>query len=73
METLRHGRFPLSWMATPVDPLLTAIERDHIAYDRSTRPRDVSQHGRRVKSHKPMRTLRASCLVDAVAHALRLV
>ena len=49
-------------MATPVDPILTAIERDRIAYvafaASSTRPMDGRQHRKKVaKSHKPMRTL----------------
>jgi hypothetical protein len=49
-------------MATPVDPIFTAIERDRIAYVAfaacSTRPMDGRQHRKKVaKSHKPMRTL----------------
>jgi hypothetical protein len=48
-------------MATPVDPVLTAIELDHIAYVAFAAPLNKTD-GRKsaqkkVNSHKPMRTL----------------
>jgi hypothetical protein len=49
-------------MATPVDPILTAIERDRMAYVRfatlvnKTDGRKAAQE-KIAKSHKPMRTL----------------
>ena len=52
-------------MATPVDPILTAIERDRIAYVAfvaSLNKTDWTEGstGKRSKSHKPMRTLTKS-------------
>jgi hypothetical protein len=53
---------PVVAMATPVDPILTAIKLDRIAYiafaDSLNRTAEGKQHRRKVaKSHVPMRTL----------------
>ena len=56
-------KVPVVAMATPVDPILTAIALDRVAYmspspPRSTRPTYGRSHKKQVgKPHKPMRTL----------------
>ena len=53
-------KVPIVAMATPVDPIRTAIERDrlaHVAFVTSVnRPNEGKQHRKRAPSHKPMRT-----------------
>jgi hypothetical protein len=49
-------------LATPVDPVLTAIERDRIAYGAFAASLNKTDEGKAAqekvaKSHKPMRTL----------------
>ena len=58
-------------MATPVDPILTAIERDRIAYvafaaslNKTDGRKAAQEKGR--KSHKPMRTLTKSPAASAL-------